>query len=237
MSLLSICQNACDEVGLKRPATIIGNLEPTAKRCLRYAERIGREFVREGLDLLTDEHTFSTVNGTADYALPDDFDHFVPFTHWNRTTDRQMHPIQPKEWQLYKSGLVDAQINDRFRIKGRAGQLSLHPTPTSAETIAYEYVSKNFCESQGGTPQSSWQADTDVGLSTAVEQFEGYEDLFELGIVWRLLNRLGEPYAEEKAEYQRILNTHKAQVAPQKVSMDGHYPATSNIPDANFPAT
>ena len=235
MSLLSICQNACDEVGLKQPATVIGNTEATAKRCLRFAERVGREMVRENIDLLVYEHTFSTSTGTADYALPDDFDHFVPFSHWNRTTDRRMYPIMASEWQLYKSGLVDAQINDRFRIKGRAGQLSLHPTPSGTETIAYEYVSKNFCESQGGEAQSSWQADTDVGLSG--EQAEAYEDLIELGLIWRLLNRLGEPYAEEKAEYQRILNTFKAQIAPQKVTMDGHYPATTNIPDANFPAT
>jgi len=236
MSLITICQNACDEVGLKRPTSIIGNSGATERRCLRYAERIGREFVRKNMDLLIYEHTFVTADGTADYAMPSDFDHFVADTHWNRTTDRKMYPIMPDEWQLYKSGLVDAQITDRFRIKGREGQMSLHPTPSGTETIAYEYVSKNFCESAGGTAQSVWTADTDVGLSTAVEQFEGYEDLIELGLIWRLLNRLGEPYAEEKAEYQSILNTFIAQTNPQKVKMDGHFPATSNIPDANFPS-
>ena len=236
MSLLSICQNACDEVGLKQPSSIIGNAEPIPKRCLRYAQKTGRELIRENFDLLIDEYTFNTVNGTESYAVPGDFDHFVPYTHYNRTTDRKMYPIQPEEWQHYKSALVDTQINDRFRFRGRTGQLFIHPTPTSAETMSYEYVSKNFCESQGGTAQSSWQADTDVGLATAVEQFEGYEELFELGLIWRLLNRLGEPYAEEKAEYDRILSTHKAQTLPQKVRMDGNFPATSNLPDANFPA-
>lgn len=147
-----------------------------------------------------------------------------------------MYPIKPQEWQLYKSGLVDAQIQDRFRIKERDGLMYLHPTPSGTETIAYEYVSKNFCESQGGTAQSTWQADTDVGLASAVEQFEGYEELFELSLIWRLLNRLGQPYFEEKAEYQRVLNTFKAQSNPQKVYMDGTYPATDNIPDANFPS-
>ena len=236
MSLLTICQNACDEVGLKQPSSIIGNSGVTERRCLRYAERIGREMVRKSIDLLIFEHTFSTADGTESYNLPSDFDHFVPETHWNRTTDRKMYPIQPKEWQLYKSGLVDAQIVDRFRVKEREGKFYLHPTPSGTEEIAYEYVSKNFCESAGGVAQASWQADTDVGLSTAVEQYDGYEDIFELGLIWRLLNRLGEPYAEEKAEYQMVLNTFIAQTNPQKVHMDGNYPATDNIPDANFPA-
>ncbi len=236
MSLLTICQNACDEVGLKQPSSIIGNSGVTERRCLRYAQRTGRELVRANIDLLTYEETFTTSNGTASYSLPSDFDHYVPESHWNRTTDRKMYPIKPQEWQLYKSGLVDAQIQDRFRIKERDGLMYLHPTPTGTETIAYEYVSKNFCESQGGTAQSTWQADTDVGLASAVEQFEGYEELFELSLIWRLLNRLGQPYFEEKAEYQRVLNTFKAQSNPQKVYMDGTYPATDNIPDANFPS-
>lgn len=236
MSLLTICQNATDEVGLKRPSNIIGSSDKVARRCLRYAERVGREFVRSSINLLQYEHTFSTTNGTASYALPTDFDHFVPFTHWNRTTNRRMLPIQPDEWQMYKSGLVSAQIVDRFRLKGRDGLFYMHPTPTSTETIAYEYVSKNFCESQGGTAQASWQADTDVGLSTAVEQFEYYEDLIELGLIWRLLNRMGQPYGEEKAEYQSTLSTFIAQTNPQKVALDGRQPSTSNIPDANFPS-
>lgn len=228
MSLLTLCQNACDEVGLKRPSVVIGATDATARRCLRYAVRTGRELVKANIPYLFKEHTFPTVASTQSYSLPSDFDHFVPFTQWNRTTYRRQFAIQANEWQKFQSGLATVSVNDRFRIRGADRDLLLEPTPTSVETVSYEYVSKNYCETSGGSGLSVWAADTDVGVID--------EEIFELSLIWRLLNRMGHPYAEEKAEYQRCLNTMIAQIAPQKVSLNGPVAATSNIPDADFPS-
>ena len=185
--------------------------------------------MKANIDYLIKEHTFPTVASQEAYTLPADFDHFVPFTHWNRTTDRRAYPIGATEWQLYRSGLATVSLNEHFRIRGADRDFLIEPIPTGVETIAYEYVSKNYCEDNGGTGQSVWQADTDVGVID--------EDIFELSLIWRLLNRLGEPYAEEKAEYQRTLAVMVAQINPQKVSMNGHQSTPANIPDSNFPAT
>jgi hypothetical protein len=229
MSLLSICQNAADEVGIRRPTAIINATDATAVRCLRYVKRVGRELVKMNIDYLIKEHTFPTVASQEIYSLPSDFDHFVPFTNWNRTTSRRMYPIQPNEWQYFRSGLATVSLNDRFRIKGADRDFSIEPIPTSVETVSFEYVSENYCESAGGTGQSTWTADTDVGVID--------EDIFEMGVIWRLLNRMGQPYAEEKAEYQRSLNTMIAQINPQKVSLNGTIPASSNLPDSDFPSS
>lgn len=228
MSLLTICENATDEIGLSQPASVIGSSDTTAKRCLRYAIRTGREFVKKNVPYLYKEHTFPTVASQNNYTNPTDFDHFVPFTNWNRSTSRRMFPILPNDWQELKSGLTTVSINDQFRIRGSDREFLIEPTPTSVETMSFEYVSKNYCESAGGAGQSIWTTDTDVGVID--------EELFELGIIWRLLNRLGQPYAEEKAEYQTVLNTMIAQINPQKVHLDGHIPAPSNLPDADFPS-
>lgn len=234
MSLLTICQAATDEVGLKRASSVIGSSDKTAKRCLRYAIRTGRELVKMSIPYLVKEATFSTVASQVSYDMEDDlsitdFDHFVPFTHWNRTTDRRQYPIGADEWQLYQSGLASVSINDRFRIRGSDRKIFIEPTPTSVETLAFEYVSKNYCKSAGEAEQSVWTADTDTGILD--------EELFELGIIWRLLNRMGQPYGEEKAEYQSMLNTIQAQINPMKVRLDGRLPESSNIPDANFPSS
>ena len=228
MSLLTICQAAADEVGLSRPSSIIGSSDKVSRRCLRYAIRVGRELVKGNIPYLFKEYTFNTVASTEAYELPSDFDHFVPYTHWNRTTDRRMYPIQPNEWQTYRSGLASVSINDRFRIRGANREMLLEPIPTSVESVAFEYVSKNYCESVGGAGKSVWTADTDVGVVD--------EELFELGIIWRLLSRIGQPYSEEKAEYTSMLNTMKAQINPQKIRIDGSAPIGANIPDANFPS-
>ena len=228
MSLLTLCQNACDEVGLDEPTAIATSSDITAKRCLRYANRTGRELVRKNHPDLIFEHTFATVASQEGYSLPGDYDHFVPFTWWNRTTKRRLYPISAKEWQDYQSGTIVTSINDRFRIRGKSSPFIVFPTPTSVETFSFEYVSENFCEKSDGTDQSEWLADTDTGLVD--------EELFELGVIWRLLNRLGMPYAEEKAEYQRVLDNHLANILPQALRTDGHIPAGANIPDSDYPS-
>jgi len=228
MSLLTICQNATDEVGLKRPSSIIGSTNQVSIRCLRYANREGRNFVRKSFDYLIKEHTFDTEADKQAYDNPSDYDHFVPFTNWNRTTSRRMYSIYPQFWQQLQSGLATVSINDQFRIRGADREFLVEPTPTSVQTMSFEYVSKNYCEDAGGTGQSVWQADTDVGVLD--------EELFELGLIWRLLNRMGLPYAEEKAEYQNTMNTAIAQILPKKVSTNGNIPPPQNIPDANYPS-
>ncbi len=228
MTLLTICQNATDEVGLKRPASIIGSTDQVAIRCLRYAIREGRAMVRKSFPYLIKEHTFNTVASQQAYTNPTDYDHFVPFTNWNRGTSRRMFSIYPNFWQQLQSGLATVSINDQFRIRGADREFLIEPTPASVEEMSFEYVSKNYSEDAGGTGQSVWSADTDVGVLD--------EELFELGLIWRLLNRMGLPYAEEKSEYQRVMAIAEAQILPKKVSTNGNIPAPVNIPDANFPA-
>ena len=122
--------------------------------------------------------------------------------------------------------MVTISINDRYRIRGSDRDFFIEPTPTAVETIAYEYYSDNYCENAGGTDLNVWTADTDTGLVD--------EEFFELSLIWRLLNRMGLPYVEEKAEYQRAFNQMIAQINPQKVYMDGNFPASSNLPDSDF---
>ena len=228
MSLLTICQNAADETGLKRPSTVIGNSNQTAVRLLRFAIRTGRDLVRQNYPYLFKEGTITTAASDNTYDLPSDFDHFVPFTHWNRTTNRRAYQIDPQFWQELNSGIATVSINDRYRIRGKDRDLLIFPTPSAVETIAFEYVSKNYCAKSDGTEQSVWTADTDTSV------FD--EEVFELGIIWRLLNRIGLPYAEEKAEYQKLVAQAKAQIGSQKIRTDGYRETVSNLPDSDFTA-
>ncbi len=58
--------------------------------------------------------------------------------------------------------------------------------------LVFEYVSNGWCQSTGGTPQTSWGADTDTGI---IDEY-----LIELDTIWRVLRRLGISYSDEQAE-------------------------------------
>jgi len=144
---------------------------------------------------------FSSLGGgSADYS---DFDRMIPETYWNRSqTWRIWGPLTPAEWQAKKSSNVSGPYNE-WRIQ--SGNLYLYPAPTAGETHAFEYVSKNWCQSSGGTDQAAWAADTDVGLLD--------EHLMMLGTVWRYKKSRSLPFQNEYLVYENSVT--------QAISRDG----------------
>jgi hypothetical protein len=193
MTLLSIVRNASDRLGLTRPSGVIASTDQQVLTLLGLAQEEGMDLLkRHTWQALQTEYTFPTVNGTASYALPSAFDALIKDTVFNRTRRRRMYgDLTPEQWQETQSSLV-TMVNPAFRIRGSLFYIS--PTPTAAETIAYEYLSKNWCQSSGGTGQAAWAADTDTGVLD--------EELMTLGLKWRWKKSKGLDYAEDFTSYE-----------------------------------
>lgn len=193
MTLLSIVKDASDRLGLTRPSTVITSSDPIVMTLLGLAQEEGKAlYDRHTWQILQTEHTFSTANGTASYALPAGFDQLIKNTVFNRTRRRRMvGDLTPSQWQETKASLV-TMVNPAFRIKGDLFFIS--PTPTAIETVAYEYMSKNWCQSVGLVGQSAWVADLDTGILS--------EELMALGVIWRFKAAKGLDYAESMNNYE-----------------------------------
>jgi hypothetical protein len=197
MSLLSIVQGASDRLGLTRPSTVITSSDENARVLLGMAQEEGKAlYDRHTWQVLQTEYTFPTVNGTASYALPDGFDQLLKDTVFNRTRRRRMvGDLSPEQWQETQASLV-TMVNPAFRIRGSLFYIS--PTPTAAETVAYEYMSRNWCQSSISVGQSAWAADTDTGILS--------EELMTLGVIWRFKSKKGLDYAEDMSNYEIAVN-------------------------------
>ena len=183
--------------------------------------------------------------GQSDYALPTDFQRSVDNTFWDRSRFWAMRGAQsPQEWQVYKSSVIGrASIQRRYRFRNAdwlstttgatsTNVLSIDPTPfDNGSQLVFEYVSNGWCASASGARQSSWQADSDVGVLD--------EWLMELGVRWRLLRRLGMAYNEELDEYEREVDKAVAvnggsailDLTPnQHLTLIGPW----NLPETNF---
>lgn len=146
--------------------------------------------------------------GKSDYSLPSDFERAIDNTFWDRTRYWSMRgPQSPQQWQVYKSSVIGrASIQRRYRFREILGtqRISIDPTPfDNGSSLVFEYVSNAWCKSSGGTPQTSWQADTDTGV---IDEY-----LIQLYVQYMLLRRLGLSYSEELAEYERQLDKAIAQ--------------------------
>lgn len=199
--------------------------------------------------------------GQAMYPLPSDFQRPIDNTFWDRSRFWSMRgPQSPQQWQLYKSSVIGrASIQRRYRFLsiwtpqgagiGGAGAgtglfqdnissfqkyISIDPYPLdNGAQLVFEYVSNGWCMAADGTPQSSWQADSDVMISELLEY------LFELSLTWRLLRRLGLSYSEELSEYETQVDeamAHDGAAAILDLTPNNNLSLIGpwNLPETNF---
>lgn len=243
MTLLSICQNAALLIGLPKPTSIISNSDRTAEQLLNLANLVGREIrdYPQGQDawsVLMRPHEITTVNGQAEYDLPTDYLKFIDQTAWDRTNYWSMRgSLSPSEWQQIKSGLIQSTDTDRqFRVKRSetaatfASKIFIDPTPSSADTLVIEYVSKNWLTNAAqDTGYTEFQVDTDLPL------FD--EDLMLEGIVSRWKQSKGYDYLIDLTRFEQSRDAKLAADKPAMPKQLGRPPRVlppGNVPDTGF---
>lgn len=211
MTLLSIIQDACDEIGLARPSSIVSSTDPTIRQLLALSNRSGKMLAqRYPWQELVTPTTITTVaaelQGAVNTLMPG-FNWYIYETMWNRNTRmRVWGPLYPAEWQFLKASNITGPFPE-FRIYGK--NLYFIPTPTAGQTIGLEYVSRNWCESSGGTDQEKWAADTDVGILP--------EDMLTLDLIWRFKKAKGFDYAEDFRQAEIYINNAMARSGGKRI--------------------
>jgi hypothetical protein len=201
MSLLSIIAGACGQLNLVTPASVVGSTDQQTLQLLALARQGGKELARRfDWQVLTREAIFTTVAAEQQAALSsvvNDFARVIDETMWNRTQSRPVRgPLTPQQWQRRKAAAAPAGVDLCFRIRGDA--ILFNPLPPAGETVAFEYISSQWCRAAGGAPQSDWAADSDTALID--------EEILRLDLVWRFLKAKGLDYAEEFRTCEMALN-------------------------------
>jgi hypothetical protein len=232
MSLLSICQDVAYEVGFPAPASIVNNDTQDAQQLLRLANREGESISQaHPWQILKEEGNVTLVTSDQDYSLPADFRYIIPMSTWNRSDKRiVINPMTSQEWQFLKGWTTINGLNLRARI--RNNELEFEQTITSAENgeeIYFEYISKYWAETSGGTSQHKFQADTDVGRID--------EELITQGVVWRYKKAKGLDWEPDFTEYMGLLSTTKARDGGSRSLNLGGSSIKSvglNVPDRDY---
>jgi len=232
MSLLTICQDAANEIGVPSPSTVVGSTDTTNIQLLAAANREGKNLVA-GYDWQTlikeEAHTTLAAESQGDMStIATDFLRFSNDTMWNRTTDRKYYgPLNNAQWQRLKAS-VSSGITHYFRIRGNA--LLFHPAPPAGESVFFEYIGKNWAITSGSTANAtSFAADANT---TVLD-----EDLITLGVIWRFLKQKGLPYDNQFQEYRlKLTEKQSKDGAKQIIRMAGpnrlYLPV--NEPEGNF---
>ena len=201
MSLLQIIQDATDLLGLPKPDQVIGNSDPTVQTLLAVANTEGEDLARRGpwqqLEVLAE---FTTVDQQTLYNI----ETVAPGwnaqrnpTMWDNTQQNLVNgPLTPAEMQTNKAYLP---MNVYFEWRIAADKLEIYPPPSGGLEFTFEYITRYWCKSDGGTLQERWKEDTDVGQ---IPEF-----LMRLGIEWRYNQRVGldSKWPEQKRIYDSMV--------------------------------
>lgn len=231
MSLLTICQDAADLLSIPRMSAVVTSTDQQVRQLYAIANEEGRALADDfDWQVLRAQHLFTTeATAPQSSAIPDDWDRFISNSFFNRSTRRTIiGPISPQQWQAIQA---QPQLNRVFlAFVERGGQFLVTPTPAAGEEIAYEYVSKNWALSSGGTPQAKFLADTDT---TYLDEW-----LITLGIRWRFLKSKGLDYAEDYQTYQDERSKKMARDGGNteiSTTGDDSYVLSPNLPEGGFP--
>ena len=231
MTLLSICQDALDQVPqFATPSEIVGNADQTAKLLLALAKRELRELTKPAnpWQVLRVTHTF-TSDASETYDLPSDFGRIVDDTAWDRSEDEPMlGPVDPVTWNAWQSS--DAVLVTRLAWRIIGDKFVLYPATDTGTDIAYEYVKNTpVLATDGTTYRTTFAADTDTCLID--------EDVVSSGVLWRFLRSMGQPYDEEWNEYKGLLAAALAKDGGKpRIRLDPDVPSMlyPRVPEGNW---
>lgn len=212
MTFLAIVQNSCLRVGLASPNVAYTSTDENVKRMVALANAEGEDLANiYRWQRLCNESTFTSVATESQGAITTlagaSFNYLASDTVWNRTKKRAMAPCSDIEWQAMMANSVTGPY-ERFRIRGNTFRVI--PTMAAGDTVAFEWYSKNFCQSSGGTGQSAWAADEDTGVLD--------EGLMTLGLIWRWKAVQGLDYSEDFETYSvRVANASSRDGAKKRL--------------------
>jgi hypothetical protein len=217
-TLLDIVQQACNEVLIPAPSSVINSTDEFAMGMLAMAQASGRDLVRRfEWGALVTLATIPTVAGQGDYTLPTDYYRMVDDTAWDQSTHWFVGgPLSPAADRYLRDSVIGASTVYRsFRMLGR--KIRITPTPPDASgIIAFEYLSKSWITTAAGVAATNFTADTD----TTVFDF----DLMVKACKWRWMSAKGQDAAEMRQEYEDALAALKgADQGGGTLNMGGWY--------------
>lgn len=151
MNVLELVQAAAAEINIQVPSSLIttGDAEVHWKHLLYSVSRDLRSTMV--FPQQKRSHSITLSNGRSKYPLPADFYAGIIGTKFDQSNEWELiGPVSDGDWNYYLYGPGYGATRKMYRVFGpdkgqgsatAGGQLELHPTPSTTETISFDYVS------------------------------------------------------------------------------------------------
>jgi hypothetical protein len=211
-TVATIFSDAAVELGLATAAVsdpyAASITDPNLIKLRWFVDRLGRTLVKQyDWSQLRASGTITTANGTANYNLPVDFKNLHNQTVWNTTTDLEVFgPLTPQQWtEASARGVRPAHQHFRLNAASRA-TIDIYPTPSSVQTIAFDYQSNYWVSATGAATTLSKTRPT---VSSDVIWFD--PPLFLLGLKLLYKRELGFDSTAAQQDFDEAIELARAE--------------------------
>jgi len=148
-TVLVTIQNALGELGQNRPQIAVSSEDQEVLQMLALTHALCEEVAQmHNWNELLAHYSFTTVPGQEAYNLPYDFSRLANSTVWDDNAQMQIGgPVTNSNWAARKHSSGVSAANTQYRISGN--KLVISPTPTTARTISFDYISAFYVVNAG----------------------------------------------------------------------------------------
>jgi len=235
MNLLEIIQRFTTRSGLGKPPVAILSNDASITQMVALVEEIIEDLsiTRAKWTVQTRELVHSAIaneNQGLLRVLCPGYQSIIVNTMYNRSKDLPIvGPFDESEWQSAKSTQYTSAYS-KFRIW--QGSLFLYPVPELGEIVSFEYKSNYLIQDADDLSYKEYfTKDTDIFLLQSPLAIQG------LRYLWK--REKGQPYAEEFANYERLVTMMESTDRVAKdLNMADSYSSLKpgiSIPDSSWP--
>lgn len=231
MLLLDLIKEFCRRTALSVPTSIFSSQDDQLLQLAGLSNEVLDDLVtRFRWQELSSEAVWvsaGTENQGVLTTLAPGYDSMVPDTFFNRTTQlAYTEALTAPQWQGLKAS--GSTVNRYFRLI--KGNLHIVAPPAVGDTLAFEYYDSRAVLDANNVAKTYFTADDDTSLLPSRALLAGLR--------WRWKKEKGFPYAEEFADYERIVSELAARNKNSKVLNSGGECRAPRpgimIPDSNW---
>jgi hypothetical protein len=227
MSLLTVVQDVCLNVGVQYPASVFSNIATnrTMQEMLAHANEMAQRVAHDTREWTKLKATASFVGDgvkTA-FTLPANYQRMLLSSNvWHSTTPMAPMRFVPDtdEWMQRRARSLS---DSRSEWTMYGGQMHIWPALAVGSTAYFTYLDKNCIELSSGGRGDRFLSDAD--------NFALDDRLLKLGMIWQWKASKGAPYGEDMGNYGDALATTSGADKPAPIIV-GHLPLTGNITTA-----
>lgn len=179
-TVLSLVQQACYEIGITPPSTLVSLTSPANAMELQYLNL----FYAVGRDLrqarwwpqLKRNYTMYMQPGRNQYALPLDFYASVPMTGWDQANKWTLiGPMTDRERNFRQYGYITVENRKAYEVYGpdqnpnsTRGQFYINPTPDATivnTPITFDYISRSWLQPPNWTAGTAYTTASYVNVN------------------------------------------------------------------------